>query len=190
MPPIGWIFAYKFSPYDKRTTLGISVLCTAFFIYAVFISPEHEWVDVGKFTRTEFCTRYNDQSTKLAPRLGLIINEEKLTLDGENFSYKFTETLEIAAQIENTFVKEVTITAEPKNTDDSFQAINSFGLIIATLNPELNQDKRGDILRELKMLDNSISDDLNTSTVSGRITYSVKNSSGKLTFTAQINDSF
>lgn len=190
MPPIGWLFAYKFSPYDKKTTLGISAVCTAFFVYAVFISPEHEFVDVSKFTHTEFCTRYNEQAKKLAPRLGLTIDEEKLTFDGENFKYEITNVLELSAQIKNNFVKEVEITAAPKNTDDSFQAINCFGLVIATLNPELNQDKRGEILRELKMLDNAISDDLNATTVSGRITYGVKNSGGKIIFTARINDEF
>ena len=190
MPPLGWIFAYKFSPYDKRTTLGISVACTAFFIYAVFISPEHEFVDVTKLTRTEFCTRYNEHATKLAPRLGLTIDEEKLNLDGENFSYDVTENLKFSAQVENNFVKEVDITATPKTTDDSFQAINSFGLVIATLNPELNQEKRGDVLRELKMLDNALSNNLNESTLRGRITYGVKNSDGKIIFTARVNDDF
>ncbi len=190
MPPLGWIFAYKFSPYDKRTTLGISVACTAFFIYAVFISPEHEFVDVSKFTRTEFCTRYNEQATKLAPRLGLALDESKLKLDGENFSYDVTDNLKFAAQIENNFVREVDITATPKTTDDSFQAINCFGLVIATLSPELNQDKRGEILRELKMLDNTLSNDLNESTISGKITYGVKNSGGKIIFTARVNDDF
>ncbi|MBQ7197748.1 MAG: hypothetical protein IJS29_00640 [Selenomonadaceae bacterium] len=190
MPPLGWIFAYKFSPYDKRTTIGISIACTAFFVYAVFISPEHEFVDVSKLTRTEFCTRYNEQATKLAPRLGLTIDESKLQLDGENFSYDVTDNLKFSAHIENNFVREVDITATPKNTDDSFQAINCFGLVIATLNPELNQDKRGDVLRELKMLDNALSNDLNETAVRGRITYGVKNSDGKIIFTARVNDDF
>lgn len=190
MPPIGWFFAYKFSPYDRKTTLGISVFCTAFFVYAVFISPEHSWIDTAKLNRADFCTRYSEQAKKLAPRLGLTIDEEKISVDGENFSYKFTDNLELAAQVQNNFVKEVTIISEPKTTDDSFQALNSFGLVIATLSPELNQDKRGEILRELHMLDKSISDDLNESTESGRITYGVKSSAEKIIFTARINDDF
>ena len=190
LPPIGWFFAYKFSPYDKKTTIGISVACTAFFVYAVIISPQHEWVDVSKFTRADFCTKYSEQATKLAPRLGLTIDEDKISVDGENFIYKFNDTLELAAQIENNFVKEVTLTAAPKTTDDSFQALNSFGLVIATLNPELDQDKRGEILRELKMLDKTLSDDLNASTESGRIIYNVKSLAGKIIFTARINDDF
>ncbi|MBR5913458.1 MAG: tripartite tricarboxylate transporter TctB family protein [Selenomonadaceae bacterium] len=190
LPPIGWFFAYKFSPYDKKTTIGISVVCTAFFVYAVFISPQHEWIDNAKLTRADFCTRYSEQATKLAPRLSLTIDEEKISANGENFSYKFNDNLEISAQVQNNFVREVTVTAEPKTTDDSFQALNSFGLVIATLSPELNQDKRGEILRELHMLDKSISDDLNESTESGRITYGVKTSSEKLIFTARINADF
>lgn len=188
MPPIGWIFAYKFSPYDKRTTLGISAICTAFFVYAVFISPEHEWVDSSKLTRTEFCARYNSQATKLAPNLGLAIDEEKLKLDGENFSYDITEHLKLSAKVENNFVKEATITSMPENNDDSFQTLNSFGLIIATLSPELNQDKRGDVLRELRMLE--FADELDESTVSGIITYSLKKSGEKVIFTGRVNDDF
>lgn len=190
LPPIGWIFAYKFSPYDKRTTIGISVLCTAFFVYAVFISPEHSFIDTAKLSRADFCTRYNEQAAKLAPKLGINLDENNLSVDGDNFSYKITDAINFDAQIKNNFVKEISVTAEPKNTDDSFQAINTFGLVIATLSPELNQDKRGEILRELKMLETNISGDLNASTVSGRITYGVKSSAGKIIFTARINDDF
>ena len=188
LPPIGWFFAYKFSPYDKKTTLGISVACTAFFIYAVIISPQHEWVDVSKFTRADFCTRYSERATKLVPKLGLTIDEDKISVDGENFSYKFNETLELTAQIENNFVKEVTVTSAPKTNDDSFKTLNSFGLVIATLNPELDQDKRGEILRELQMLDKTVDDTFNSTTESGRITYNFKSSAGKLIFTAQIKN--
>ena len=190
IPPIGWIFAYKFSPYDKKTTLAISTVCTLFFVYAVFISPEHDWINTAKLSREDFCTRYNEQATKLAPRLGITLDEEKLSVDGENFSYKITDVLNFDAQIKNNFVKEVTVTSEPKNTDDSFQAINTFGLVIATLSPELNQEKRGEILRELKMLEPNANDDLTASTISGRITYGVKSSAGKIIFTALINDDF
>lgn len=190
LPPIGWIFAYKFSPYDKKATLAISVGCTLFFVYAVFISPEYDWVNTAKLSRTDFCTRYNEQATKLAPKLGITIDENNLTVDGDNFSYKITDVLNFDAQVKNNFVKEISVTAEPKNTDDSFQAINTFGLVIATLNPELNQEKRGEILRELKMLEPNVNDDLNASTVSGRITYVVKSSAGKIIFTALINDDF
>lgn len=189
LPPIGWLFTYKYSPYDKKTSAIIATVCTFFFAYAVFISPEHEWVDVGKFSQTEFCSRYNQQATKLAPRLGLNIDEEKISDDGRIFQYQFTDNLEISAQVNaNNFVNEVVITAEPKNTDDSFQAINSFGLVVATLNPELNQEERGEILRELQMLEGKMSEDSNASTVSGRITYSVNNTSGKIIFTARISD--
>ena len=190
LPPIGWLFTYKYSPYDKKTSLAIATVCTLFFVYAVFISPEHEWVDSSKFTRADFCTRYSEQATKLAPRLGLEIDAEKIIVDGENFIYKFNDDLELAATIENNFVKAVTVTAAPKNTDESFQALNCFALVAATLNPELNQDKRGEIFRELQMLDKTADTDLNTSTTKGKITYSIKNISGKLIFTAQINDDF
>lgn len=187
LPPIGWFFTYKYSPYDKKTSAVIATVCTFFFVYAVFISPERTWVDVGKFTQTEFVSQYNRQAEKLAPRLGLNIDEEKISDDGKILQYKFTDNLEISAQVNaNNFVDEVTITAAPKNTDDSFQAINSFGLVVATFNPELDQEDRGEILRELQMLEGKMSDNSNASTVSGRINYSVNNTSGKIIFTARV----
>ena len=161
---------------------------TFFFVYAVFISPQHEFVDVGKLTRESFCTRYNEQVAKLAPNLNLTIDENNLKVDGDNFSYNITEKIKIAAQVENNFVREVTVTAAPKTTDESFQALNCYGLVIATLNPELNQDKRGEVLRELKLLETNINENIDASTESGRITYSIKTYGGKVTFTAQIGD--
>lgn len=190
LPPIGWLFTYKYSPYDKKTSLAIATICTLFFVYAVFISPSHEWIDSSKFTRADFCTRYSEQATKLAPNLGLAIDEEKIIVDGENFRYKFNDELELAATTEKNFVKKVEVTAAPKNTDESFKALNCFALVTATLSPELDQDKRGEIFRELQMLDKTAADDLNTSTTKGKITYSIKNISGKLIFNAQINGDF
>lgn len=190
LPPIGWLFTYKYSPYDKKTSLLIATVCTLFFVYAVFISPEHSFIDTAKLSRADFCTRYSEQAKKLAPRLGLAIDEEKIIVDGENFTYKFTDNIELAATTENNFVKEVKVTAAPTNTDESFQALNCFALIAATLSPELDQDKRGEIFRELQMLDKAATDDLNTSTTKGRITYSIKSNAGKFIFTAQINDDF
>ena len=187
LPPLGWLFTYKYSPYDKKTSALIATVCTFFFVYAVFISPAHEWVDVSKFTQAEFVSRYNQQAKKLAPRLGLNIDEEKISVDGKIFQYSFTDNLAISAQVNaNDFVDAVTITAEPKNTDDSFQAINSFGLVVATLNPELDVEDRGEILRELQMLEGKMSEDSNATTVSGRITYGVSNTSGKIIFTARV----
>lgn len=186
VPPIGWIFTYKYSPYDKKTSLAIATVCTAFFVYAVFISPEHVWFDNTKLTRTDFCARYSENSEKLSPRLGLAIDEDKLSVDGENFTYKFNDSLELAGMTENNFVKQITITTSPENNDDSFITINAFGLVVATLNPELNQDKRGEVFRDLGMLSPNI-DDFDVSTVRGRITYNMKRISGQLFFTAQIN---
>ena len=188
IPPLGWIFTYRFSPYDKKTSWAIATVCTFFFVYAVFISPQHEFVDVGKLTRESFCTRYNEQVAKLAPNLSLTVDENNLKIDGDNFSYDITEKIKIAAQVENNFVREVVVTAAPKTTDESFQALNCYGLVIATLNPELNQDKRGEVLRELKLLETNLKENINSSTESGRITYSIKTDGGKVTFTAKIAD--
>lgn len=190
LPPLGWLFAYKYSPYDKKTTLTMSVLCTAFFVYAVIISPEHSFVDISKLKREEFVTRYNEQLTKLAPNLNLSIDTNNLNVNGDTFGYQFNDTLKLDAKLENTFVNEVDVTSEPKTTDDSFQMLNVCGLVVATLNPELNQEKRGDVFRELQMLEKAADEDLNTSTVKGKITYSLKKSEGKYFFTARINDDF
>ena len=190
IPPLGWLFAYKYSPYDKKTTVTMSVLCTAFFVYAVILSPEHSFVDIGKLKREDFVAHYNEQVTKLAPNLNLSIAENNLNIEGDNFSYKFNDTLKLDVKTENTFVKGVDVNAAPKTTDDSFQLLNVCGLVVAVLNPELNQEKRGDVFRELQMLEKAADEDLNTSTVKGKITYSLKKSDGEYFFTASINDDF
>ncbi len=190
IPPLGWLFAYKYSPYDKKTTITMSVLCTAFFVYAVILSPEHSFVDISKLKREDFVARYNEQVTKLAPNLNLSIAENNLNVDGNNLIYKFNDTLKLDAKLENDFVKEVDVTAAPKTTDESFQLLNVCGLVVAVLNPELNQEKRGDVFRELQMLEKAADENLNTSTVKGKVTYSLRKSDGEYFFTARLNDDF
>lgn len=192
IPPLGWLFAYKYSPYDKKTTLTMSVLCTAFFVYAVIISPEHSFIDVGKLKREDFAARYNEQADKLAPNLNIKIDENKFTVGKIDFAYGVTDTINLRGKIDDDtlFVKEVSVVAEPKTTDDSFQMINACGLVIATFSPELNQEKRGDVFRELQMLEKAPDEDLNTSTVKGKVTYSLRKSSGEYFFTARLNDDF
>lgn len=190
IPPLGWFFAYKYSPYDKKTTVTMSVLCTAFFVYAVILSPEHSFVDISKLKREDFVASYNEQATKLAPNLNLSIAENNLNVDGDNFGYKFNDTLKIDAKVENNFVKEVDVVAAPKTTDESFQLLNVCGLLVAVLNPELNQEKRGDVFRELQMLEKAADENLNTSTVKGKVTYSLRKSDGEYFFTARLNDDF
>ena len=187
-PPLGWLFTYKFSPYDKKTSWAIATVCTFFFVYAVFISPQHEFVDVGKLTRESFCARYNEQVAKLAPNLNITIDEKNLQVADNDFSCNITDNIMMTAQVKEDFVREVVVTAAPKTTDESFQALNCYGLVIATLNPELNQDKRGEVLRELKLLETNINENVSASTESGRITYSIKTDNGNVTFTAKIAD--
>lgn len=192
VPPIGWLFAYKYSPFDKKTSIIISAFCTCFFVYAVFISPEHEWIDTAKLTREDFCERYNKQADKLVPNLDIKLDEKKFVVGRTSFAYTITDTIRLQGKIDDDtlFVKEVSVIATPKNTDESFQMLNSCGLVVATLSPELDQDKRSDVFRELKVLEKAADENFEASTVKGRITYSLKNDSGKFTFTAQINDDF
>lgn len=192
LPPIGWFFAYKYSPYDKRTTITMSVLCTAFFVYAVILSPEHSFIDVGKLKREDFVAHYNEQADKLAPNLGIKIDEKDFAVGRVDFAYGVTDTINLRGKIDNDtlFVKEVSIVAAPKTTDESFQMLNACGLVVAVLNPELNQEKRGDVFRELQMLEKAADESLDTSTVKGRITYSLRKTGENLFFTARINDDF
>ena len=192
IPPLGWLFAYKYSPYDKKTTLTMSVLCTAFFVYAVIISPEHSFIDVGKLKREDFAARYNEQADKLAPNLNIKIDENKFVVGRVDFAYSVTDTINLRGKIDDDtlFVKEVSIVADPKNTDESFQMLNACGLVVAVLNPELNQEKRGDVFRELEMLEQAADEDLNTSAVRGKVTYTLRKNDGELFFNARINDDF
>ena len=101
LPPIGWFFAYKYSPYDKRTTITMSVLCTAFFVYAVILSPEHSFIDVGKLKREDFVAHYNEQADKLAPNLGIKIDEKDFVVGRVDFAYGVTDTINLRGKIDN-----------------------------------------------------------------------------------------
>ena len=39
IPPLGLIFMYKFSPFDRKTNFLVAAACIGFFIYAQFSSP-------------------------------------------------------------------------------------------------------------------------------------------------------
>ena len=196
IPPLGWLFMYKYSPFDKRTNVILAAACFAFFVNAIATSPDLKNIvapvvggekpfEQGISPET-FREKYNTAAKRLAPNLNLTI-DETLTVDGKNFTHEFTPNLKLVGTLDGDNISALKIFTEPKNQDESFQVINVLGLLIATLNPELDAEDRGEVMRDLRMLKEvSTEGTYDWTTTRGRVTYSVHADKGKSTFTAAL----
>ena len=192
IPPLGWLFMYKYSTFDRRTNFILAAACLAFFIYANISAGNVENIFGSRagfetsLTPETFREKFNSASKRLAPNLGIEI-AEPLTIDDKNFSYEFTPKLKLVGTVNGEKITELKIFTEPKNQDESFQAINVLGLLISTLNPELDAEDRGEVLRDLRMLKEvSTEGSYDWTTTRGAIKYSVHADNGKVTFTAEL----
>lgn len=193
IPPLGWFFMYKYSTFDKQTNIIVAVACLAFFVYANISAGNVENIFGSSkgfeqsLTPEEFREKYNAATKRLAPNLGLTI-DEPLTVDDKNFTHEFTPKLKIVGTVDGEQITELKILTEPTNQDESFQVINVLGLLIATLNPELDAEDRGEVMRDLRMLKEvSTEGSYDWTTTRGRVKYSVHADKGKVTFTAELN---
>ena len=186
IPPLGWLFMYKYSTFDKRTNFVLAAACLAFFIYANMSAA-----NLGKdfelsMTPEQFREKFNASAKRLAPNLEIEI-AEPFKVDDKNFSYEFNSTLKIVGTTDGEKISELKIFTEPTTKDESFQTINVLGLLIATLNPELDAEDRGEVLRDLRMLKEvSTEDTYDWSTTRAHVKYSVHSDKGKVTFTAEL----
>ena len=192
LPPLGWLFMYKYSTFDKKTNLALAAVCMVFFIYANISAGNLENIFGSSkgfeqsLTPKEFQEKFNSSARRLAPNLNLTI-DEPLTVADKIFRYEFSPTLTLEGTVEGEQITELKLFAEPKNQDESFQVINVLGLLIATLNPELDAEDRGEVMRDLRMLKEvSTEGTYDWTTTRGRVTYSVHADKGKSTFTAAL----
>ena len=192
LPPLGWLFMYKYSTFDKKTNLALAAVCMVFFIYANISAGNTENIFGSSkgfeqsLTPKEFQEKFNASARRLAPNLNLTI-DEPLTVTDKNFRYEFSPTLTLEGTVAGEQITELKLFAEPKNQDESFQVINVLGLLIATLNPELDAEDRGEVMRDLRMLKEvSTEGTYDWTTTRGRVTYSVHADKGKSTFTAAL----
>ena len=192
LPPVGWFFMYKYSTFDKRTNFIIAAACLAFFVYANMTAGNLKIFGGDKSfevrtTPAEFREKFNASTQKLAPNLDVTI-AEPLTVDGKNFTYEFAPRLKLEGTLaDDGKISELKIFAEPQNQDESFQVINVLGLLIATLNPELDAEDRGEVMRDLRMLKEvSTEGSYDWTTERGLVTYSVHADKGKSIFTAAL----
>ena len=193
IPPLGLIFMYKYSTFDKKTNFVLAAVCIAFFVYANITAGNVENIFGSSkgfeqsLTPEEFREKFNASAKKLAPNLGLTI-EEPLTVDDKNFRHEFTDKLELVGTVEGEQIIELKIFTEPKTKDESFQTINVLGLLIATLNPELDVDDRSEVFRDLRMLKEvSTEGSYDWETTRGRVKYSVHADKGKVIFAAKLS---
>lgn len=198
IPPVGLIFMYKFSPFKLKTNIAIATACIGFFIYAQYTSPNSEDLKLlftggqkkapYEMTAEEFRERFNKKSAELARQLNMQIREHTEVGINNEFGYEFNENLILKGKVgDNENVKEIVVTADPKNQDESFQTIVCIGLIISVFNPELNQDERSAVFNDLKMYVENSTANMNEKTSRGNIQYSVQTDENKkVTFTAEV----
>ena len=193
IPPLGWFVMYKYSTFDKKTNFVLAAACFVFFIYANISAGNVENIFGSRegfeqsMTPEQFREKFNTASRKLAPNLGIEI-AEPLTVEDKNFSYEFTPKLKLTGTVDGDQITELKIFTAPETKDESFQTINVLGLLIATLNPELDKDDRSEVFRDLRMLKEvSTEGSYDWTTTRGRIKYSVHADSGKSIFTAELN---
>lgn len=192
IPPVGLIVMYKYSPFDRKTNFILAAACIAFFFYANMTAGNLENIfgsTKGFEVRTtpeEFREKFNASAKKLAPNLGLSI-AAPLEVDGKNFVHEFTPKIKLEGTLDGEKISELKISAKPETKDESFQVLNVLGLLIATLNPELDQSDRSEVLRDLRMLKNVATEEAyDWKTSRGKITYSVHTEPGIITFDAAL----
>ena len=192
IPPLGWLFMYKYSTFDRRTNLVLAAACLGFFIYANISAGNVQNILGSKegfeqtMTPEQFREKFNAASKRLAPNLGIEI-AEPFVVDGKNFSHEFSPKLRLVGTVDGENISELKIFTEPETKDESFQTINVLGLLIATLNPELDVDDRSEVFRDLRMLKEvSTEGSYDWSTSRGHVKYSVHSDSGKSVFTAEL----
>ncbi len=194
IPPLGWIFMYKYSTFDRRTNVVLAVACSAFFVYANIAAGNVENIfgSTKGFEQTllpeDFRERYNIAAQRLAPNLNLKL-DDSFAVDEKIFRHEFTPRLTLEGSVDDAGkITALKIFASPENQDESFKTINVLGLLIAALNPELDAEDRGEVLRDLRMLKNvAAEDNYDWTTTRGHVKYSVHAGDGKVTFTAALN---
>ncbi|MCR5834252.1 MAG: hypothetical protein K6G55_06370 [Selenomonadaceae bacterium] len=194
IPPLGWLVMYKVSPFDRRTNIFIAIACAAFFVYAqvaagnldAILGTERKSFEV-RLTPEEFRKNFNSSAQKFAPNLSLEIPDSFIVKD-RKFNYSFATNITLEGTInDEDKITELKIFAAPVNKDESFQTINVLGLLIATLNPELDIDDRSEVIRDLRMLKNvSTEEAYDWTTTRGKVKYSVHSDKGQSTFTAEL----
>ena len=197
VPPLGWLFMYKYSPFDRKTNILIAAACAVFFANVIATSPDSKTILSPLFggaknfeqslTPEDFREKFNTASRKLAPNLGLTI-DTPFTVEGKIFRHEFTPKLKLEGTLDDAGnISVMKIFTAPETKDESFQTINVLGLLIATLNPELDQDDRSEVFRDLRMLKNVATEEAyDWTTTRGRVEYSVHADAGKVTFTAAL----
>ena len=127
-------------------------------------------------TPTEFAQRFNQQSQALAPQFQLAVPAPDI-LDSGTFGYNFNG-YELWGIIDKDSgkVKEIRLTGLPLNAEQSSRLLMIYVIAMASINPELQADQRGQVLRTLGFTGNQGTDltKLNSRTKVGNFTYSAK----------------
>lgn len=174
--PVGLFLLWRFSSYSTKTKGIISGIFLLLILIGSFsddktkITPQPLKQEETKpasveqtpiytigLTPEEFKAKFNAQSSES----GLTINTLE-TESGEKqnaFKYAFSKNLALAASVNKVdgSIRDISIIAQPvKDRNQNFNIFLSFGYLIQAINPELKPDDRGQMLRELGLLDKNL----------------------------------
>lgn len=130
-------------------------------------------------TPEQFKTTFNKAATEFES--DLIINNITVTEGAaqNSFQYMFTENLGIIGTVnkKDGSVRDVMLMGTGDGTLESgADILIGMGILITATNPELSADERGNVLRELGIIDSSDIMDLNKSTIRNGIRYKIMTS--------------
>ena len=135
LPPLGWLFMYKYSTFDRKTNFILAAACLAFFIYANISAGNLSILGGDKSfeirtTPEEFREKFNASAKRLAPNLGVTI-DAPLTVDGKIFSHDL-----LRIDPKNNFDAGYIYAWLKSSLGQKILLTNSYGAVIEHIEPE------------------------------------------------------
>lgn len=129
-------------------------------------------------TFEQFKAAYNAMIAENFPSTGWDISSATLknVEDKDIFIYKFNDNVGLMGEIDKNsgMVKEALVAFIPKTKSETENALVAYVTLMLTLSPELTVEQRGDLIRELKLIGEDVTDLLNQNdgvAVRGNIRY-------------------
>lgn len=132
-------------------------------------------------TFEQFKAAYNAMITENFPSTGWDISSVTLesAKDKDVFIYKFDDNVGLmgATDKNSGMVKEVLVVLVPKTQNEMGKALLAYVTLMLTLSPELTVEQRGELIKELKLVGEDVTDLLNQNdgvAVRGNVIYRTK----------------
>lgn len=142
-------------------------------------NPQKEEPSLG-YSAEEFRKRFNKASDEFKINLKITSIKVEPGQVQDTFQYQFTKSLGMVGTInkKDRQLRNVMIIGQGDGTSNSgFDIILSMGAVIAATNPDLNQSARGEVLKELGLMDENVDlHNLNKSTIRNNVKYNITSS--------------